>query len=63
MKKNKTKKHSSEKAASEEAVKILELRKRHHCNEHSQACLVNENNHLRLTAAHLQIWAYDWVKI
>jgi len=62
-KKKKTKSSGLDKATEERASKINELRKRYYCNEHGQPCYVDENGHLKLTAAHLTIWAYDCICI
>ncbi|CAG8568375.1 11573_t:CDS:2 [Paraglomus brasilianum] len=61
-KKKKTKHSGLDKATEEKATKINEIRNRYYCSEHGHPCLIDENGHLKLTAAHLTVWAYDWTQ-
>ena len=43
------------------AETIIALRVKYKCNIHQMSCFVQENQHLQLNPARLQLWAYKIV--
>ena len=50
--KKKTKHSGFDEATKEKATKINEIRNQYYCSEHGHPYLIDENGHLKLTAAH-----------
>jgi len=42
---------------------VTEIREAYHCDQHNVPCYVNNNRHIKLTAAHLNMWAKEIVCI